>query len=283
MKNSMKFDFSLIDEWISCKWGKTRYSLNQLNYEIAKKINLGANNLDLHEFSYRNIKKTLNYINNFKNISSLNKLPVDFIIFSHNNKYIYRSDDIFWMNTYRDKIDIKHIKKFKYFDIIKNHILSLNEVEFEQFCAETFTYQNYQCEVSTKCNQQDGGLDFHGLKEISNNPLSINFNKSEYIFGQCKKHINNISTGMIKEWIYDINQFKNKKGYAYEVIWPYKDDEFNVFNTKFIFCTTANISNSALRILKNNNVIVLGLDYLTYLNIPTFKIGGDNEIKSNAA
>ena len=89
---------------------------------------------------------------------------------------------------------------------------------------------------------------------------------NKYIFGQCKNHSNRIPKDTVLAWIYEVNKFKKKEGYAYEKLWPYKNTDTNsIANTSFYFCTVSDIESGGVRELNSNNIQICYLDYLAYM------------------
>tara|TARA_Y100000996_G_scaffold113713_1_gene84323 strand:- start:942 stop:1718 length:777 start_codon:yes stop_codon:yes gene_type:complete len=255
MKNKLKFNTKIIDEWILCKWGNSNYKIYELNHHILLISNPNANLFEIEEEAFYKIKYTINYIINFNKKLSAQNINCNAVVFAHNYKYIYRCNDPYWITIHKNKSLSQKIQKL---DKNRNLINSMDFKEFEMFCAKTFNNHNYKC--TTTNGSKDGGLDFYGVKNTKNS--SIDNIDNRYVFGQCKRYSQKISTNTIKAWLYDVNQFRNKKGYAYDVIWPYKNDKQSIYNTTFYFCTTASIEYGGMEALKDNNIKLLTLDYL---------------------
>ena len=107
---------------------------------------------------------------------------------------------------------------------------------------------------------------WHKNKSTEIVPNIDNFDNT-YIFGQCKHYNGTISKATVSQWISDINDFKSKKGHAYNKEWPYKEDSESPDKTNFFFCCSSNLDSGAKSRLKENNIKIIYPYYLAFLFI----------------
>ena len=260
----MNFNCDIIDSWIFSN-KSTRSSIYDLTYSVIELSNPNVyDNWDLEVLAEKACAKTIGYLRLFISNYQNKQIRIPFIKISNDNKNVYTYNDPFWINDFQNIEGIEKIqKRLFFFTDIKKLIKGLKSDEFEILCALIFNSQGFDCRVSG--GSIDGGLDFYGVKDKSDTLPNIDNIADRYVFGQCKHHSSSISKEKVNAWLQDVRDFKNKKGYAYDNIWKYKDlDPSSTSKTTFYFCVTSEIQSGAIRELKRNDVIICCLDFLAF-------------------